>query len=195
MKKTNTLALIGFFLFVAYFSIATLAGAAEYSKTPEIHYPATGEALKVFDTLNVGDTFIHRGPASAGKRKAKAQRAVSNLPKTVKSGFEVRVHYKGVSQTYWIMDQGGNFNFSYANSAGSRAAPPITSEDFAALYKSAESVPPASPSIIAKCPATNIMVFVREPDKQDRVSAGCAEGKDKASRQLQVLTNWLMSRL
>ena len=174
-----------------------MAGADEFLKTPNVHNPATGEALKIFDSLNAEDSFGDREPASIVKRKvvAKVHRAVSNLPKDIQSGFEVRVHYKGISHTYWVMEKSGIYNFAYANSTGSRAAPPITGEDFSALFKSAEGVGPANKAVVAKCPKASVTIFVREAGKQDHVSAGCAEGKDKTSRQLQVLTNWLLSRM
>ena len=196
MKKTITLALLGFFLSVGYFSATSLA---EYEdlKTPEVHTPATGAALEIFKTLGVDDSFHDRSPASLGKRKVavQGQKSTSSLPKEIKTGFEIRVHYKGISHTYWVMERGNQFDFAYANSTGSRATPSLTREDFAALYKSAENVPPVNKVIVAKCPKANIMIFVREDGKRERASAGCAEGRDKTSQQLQILTNWLLSRL
>ena len=114
----------------------------------------------------------------------------SQIPATVREGFEFRLQYGRLTTTFWVVSRGTHYDLVYANSSGSRVTLGIPVTSFAYLQDTAEAVH-HDVNDISQCPFAKIQMHIVNEGEKEQTIAACVQGKTKAAADLRAMGNLL----
>lgn len=192
MTKATILCLIFLFL-------NPLASASDDAQTLDRLYTHPGETVRAPASAPSADEFAkdfgviapERSPASAKPiSKAKSPSRRSRLPSSVADGFELRVQYKKLTSTFWVVRRDSHHDLLFANSSGSRSSVGLTADDFHRLYSVANSFKPRE-SDTRKCKESIMQMHVVTSGQNEKTVTLCANEKSKDAEGLRTLSQAL----
>jgi len=127
-----------------------------------------------------------RSPASgAAKAVAHGPSAArrSKLPLDIINGFELRVQFKNLNSTFWVVERQGRYDMIYANSGGSQSSVSLSQPSFSQLQKIAGSFKVFEENI-SKCKSASMQLHVVAAKQKERTVTLCANSKAPAAQQL-----------
>lgn len=177
--------------FLVALTLAPLARAEEETPLNSLYTdPQTATRAPATSEQAQDPAFVvappDRSPASgAAKAVAHGQSAArrSKLPLDIINGFELRVQFKNLNSTFWVVERQGRYDMIYANSGGSQSSVSLSQPSFGQLQKIAGSFKPFEENI-SKCKSASLQLHVVAAKQKERTVTLCANSKAPAAQQL-----------